>query len=281
MMAKFEGLPAEQKYGLIRKFLDKRIKENLLLRSLGSVQSMSDVEVIGTPEGTIVTIVESFRVMRELGMSDDAIFAAMEAHRASLGRGRMPRNVDLTQYVRYRLRLDHNTGQQLTDDQISMVVTITENFIAKFCNEHPSEDTNQTQTEDSHFTPHPYFMSELPHPEANKPLGTFKSRRGDTSLRYYENPHTIGAIVSGIAPAYRYPQLVVVSDEDSPLAIFRIEQNASGACFLCSLDANGKHDNYGQCSMTDRDSFVKKVGQVMKQIKWSGKHVKSGARKGT
>jgi hypothetical protein len=52
MMAKFEGLPAEQKYGLIRKFLDKRIKENLLLRSLGSVQSMSDVEVIGTPNAS-------------------------------------------------------------------------------------------------------------------------------------------------------------------------------------------------------------------------------------
>jgi hypothetical protein len=108
-------------------------------------------------------------------------------------------------------------------------------------------------------------MTELPHPEANKTLGTFKS--GEFFLNYYENPRTTGSVVAGIDAAYIYPQVAVISRKDFPLLMIRIEASASGGSFLCSLDATGKHSNFGPCAAGDRDSFIKKAGEIIRKIK--------------
>jgi hypothetical protein len=67
---------------------------------------------------------------------------------------------------------------------------------------------------------------------------------------------------------YKYPQVVVVSDEQRPLIIIRSEQNPSGSLFLCSLDAKGAHENWGPVSRMNRDDFVKRAGEVLMRIKY-------------
>jgi len=87
-------------------------------------------------------------------------------------------------------------------------------------------------------------------------------------LRYYENPRTIGSVTAGIEPHYRYPQVVVISDEKRPLLIIRSEQNAQGSLFFCSLDANGRHSNWGEVALLTRDNFVRKAGKLLLRIKY-------------
>lgn len=106
----------------------------------------------------------------------------------------------------------------------------------------------------------PYFMSELPHPDVNRPGGVFRS--GDLLLTYYENPRTVGSVVAGIEAAYEYPQVVVVSGKDCPVLIIRVECSADMS-FLCSLDAHGRHVNFEPYKPTDRDSFIKKAEEVI------------------
>src|SRR5207248_11772590 len=90
----------------------------------------------------------------------------------------------------------------------------------------------------------------------------------DLILRYYENPRTIGSVVTGTEFGYKCPQVVEISDQENrPIMMIRSEQNASGRIFLCSLDYKGGHENWGPVTVMSRDDFVKRVLDVMFQMK--------------
>lgn len=109
------------------------------------------------------------------------------------------------------------------------------------------------------------FMAEMPHRASNTPKGTFTT--GDAKLYYFENPLTIGSVTAGIDPPYKYPQVVVVFDQDEPLLIIRAEENALGGHFLCSLDKHGQHIVWGEMNLGTRDDFVRMAGELLLKIK--------------
>jgi hypothetical protein len=175
----------------------------------------------------------------------------------------MPDSANLHDYVKYRVRLEHSRGRQISDFEIFRATTMTAEFIEKFFNEGPlQEDVKEADTK----TPDVYFVSQLPHPDLNRPSGVF--RTGDALLHYYENQRTIGSVVASIEPPYRYPQAIVVLDDQRPLLIIRTEQNALGKLFLCSHDANGRHTNWGEVPLMSRDDFVRKAGELLLQLKY-------------
>jgi hypothetical protein len=138
---------------------------------------------------------------------------------------------------------------------------MTLGFIEKFFSQQPNAKANEEKAEASN-----YFKSELPHLGVNRNGGQFRS--GDMLLLYYENPRTIGSVVAGIEPPYKYPQVIVASDDQRPLVIIRTEQNASGKLFLCSLDANGHHANLGEVTPMSRDDFVRRAGELLSPMKY-------------
>jgi hypothetical protein len=227
---------------------------------------MDDTVVMGTPEGTIVTIVDAYYVLRKRGCSSAEAIAAIENHRSTLIPGKMPNGAHLDDYVKYRVRLEHSRGRQMSDFEIRRASSMTSEFIEKFFNAGPIQERT---TEEATETTHIYFMSELPHPDVNRADGVF--RTGDVLLHYYENPRTIGSVAAGIEPPYKYPQVIVVSDDERPLVIIRTEQNALGGLFLCSLDANGRHANWGEVTSMSRDNFVRRVGELLLQMKYGEK----------
>jgi hypothetical protein len=124
----------------------------------------------------------------------------------------------------------------------------------------PETPNDDSDVGGAHF----HFMTELPHPKMNTPAGMFRS--GEAVFMYYENPRTIGAVTAGIESPYKYPQVVVVSDQKRPLVIVRIEENAFGGSMLCTIDANGKHTNLGPFTRTSRDAFITKVGDIVSRM---------------
>src|SRR5260370_25368810 len=106
-MTPFEAIPLDEKLWLVRKLLRERTKERLFGRLFLNVQKMDDAVVMGTPEGTIVTIVETYHVLRRRGASATEAFAVIENHRSMLISGKMPNSADLYEYIKYRVRLEH------------------------------------------------------------------------------------------------------------------------------------------------------------------------------
>jgi hypothetical protein len=259
------AIPLEEKVWFVRKLTEERAKRSLLGRFfLRDVSNMSVEEAMGSPEGTVVTIVDTYHDLRANGASAAEALAAIEKFRSSIAPGSMPRGCGLEDYVKYRVRLEHRRGGQMSDFEIRRACSMTLGMIEKFFTQQQTAKANE-EKEEAAKTADPYFMSDLPHLDVNRDGGQFRS--GDALLQYYENPRTTGSVVAGIEPPYKYPQVIVASDDQRPLVIIRTEQNALGKLFLCSLDANGRHANWGEVTPMSRDDFVRRAGELLLQMK--------------
>jgi hypothetical protein len=140
----------------------------------------------------------------------------------------------------------------------------------------PPTWSEKDNPEPSHMNePDLSFVTQLPHPKMSHALAKFRS--GDVTFSYYENPKSIGEVTTGRPPPYHYPQIAVVSDEEHPLLIVRIEEGSSGQSMLCSIDRLGARSNLGAFRRTSRDEFMVKVGEVVNFLR-SGKHGRAELR---
>lgn len=115
-----ERLP---KLELIKKLARARVQEIPWLGSFGSIDNLTELELLGLPEATVVCIVETFAVLKTHGKRDEEALLAIEEHRASFGDfGPLPRPLTLESYVKYRVQLEHSHGLGLTDDSLSTVI---------------------------------------------------------------------------------------------------------------------------------------------------------------
>ena len=113
------AIPLEEKVWFVRKLIEERAKRSLLGRFfLRDVSNMSAEEAMGSPEGTVVTIVDTFHDLRANGGSVAEALAAIEKFRSSIAPGWMPRGCGLEDYVKYRVRLEHSRGGQMSDFEI-------------------------------------------------------------------------------------------------------------------------------------------------------------------
>jgi hypothetical protein len=109
------GLPdvrAMTKSELIRSLLRERLEIlGIFEQFRREFEATPYVVLMGVPEATIVVNVESYVAFKRQGLDDSAIFARIEAHRATLGAtGVLPSPLTLETYIEYRLKLDHPEG---------------------------------------------------------------------------------------------------------------------------------------------------------------------------
>ena len=111
------------KFDLIRDLIKERLREDPMPAAMGVTPEMIDHQpdqlLVGTPEGTVVTIIETYHALRDAGASLAEALIAIEQHRNKFIPGRMPIAPSLSTYINYRVRLEHADGPKLPAGSIA------------------------------------------------------------------------------------------------------------------------------------------------------------------
>jgi hypothetical protein len=124
--------PKRTKFGLIRDLIKERLREDRITAGMGLTPDMVDEQpdevVIGTPEATVVTIIETYHALRDAGASLSEALVAIEQHRNQFIPGRMPISASLSTYISYRVRLEHADGPNLPPASIARAIVEATKF---------------------------------------------------------------------------------------------------------------------------------------------------------
>ncbi len=104
---------------LIRNLLRDRVRSDPMAGLIGvtpdQVDDQPDELIRGTPEATIVAIIETYTTLRRHGVSESEIFVRIEKHRSVIGVGTMPSPLTLRSYIRYRVSLEYAHTAPVSD----------------------------------------------------------------------------------------------------------------------------------------------------------------------
>lgn len=135
----------KRKIELIRELLEQRMQDLGLgdLDSRLKIKQMGNMQLMGTPEGAIVTIVETMIKMQRQGLLIWQALQVIENHRKSLGQdpwkfiqiadiGRRPpgeAGEAVPMYVRYRTHIEH--PGLMSDEQFERAFVQAAQFLAQ------------------------------------------------------------------------------------------------------------------------------------------------------
>jgi hypothetical protein len=114
----------EKKLSLMRQLIKIRVQNDELLKkkyegeNVPKVYDFPEIVIMGLPEATIVTIVESYWMMKDMTTkTDKEIFESIERHRKILfpESGPMPSPLTLSNYIKYRLNIEHSHGVPISN----------------------------------------------------------------------------------------------------------------------------------------------------------------------
>ena len=118
--------PKPTKTEFIKLLLRQRLEaDGVFEQWLDEFNQMTEFQVMGTPEATLVTIVETYSELRRRGgLTDEAIFTAIERHRSTPTEGgHLPNPLTLQSYVFYRVELEHGHGElRITDRYVADLI---------------------------------------------------------------------------------------------------------------------------------------------------------------
>lgn len=123
---------SQTKEDLIRGLAKQRLAGDAAAAAFGATPAAIDAlpleMLMGLPEATIVTIVESWSQGRSQKISEDHIFHLIEAHRSMAAEGEMPASPTLDSYVKYRVSLEHADGAPLSAAHIEHCIREAREF---------------------------------------------------------------------------------------------------------------------------------------------------------
>ena len=117
----------QSKTDLIRSLLKARLRDDPVAKIAGvspeTVDQQSDEDVLGAPEATIVTIVESYIQLSRLGFPEPEILRRIEKHRSMIGSDTMPSPLTLRNYIRYRVSLEYAHTAPVSDASLDSSIS--------------------------------------------------------------------------------------------------------------------------------------------------------------
>jgi hypothetical protein len=131
-------VPLEEKVHFVRKLVEERLKGSLFGGFFSqNVANMTVEEAMGSPEGTIVTIVEIYHDLCASGALPVQALSALENDRSKMVPGQVPRAhmLGLEGYVKYRVRLEHSRGRQMSDSEITRACSATLKWLSQMTDE--------------------------------------------------------------------------------------------------------------------------------------------------
>ena len=90
------------------------------------VDGESDDALQGTPEATVVWLVENYAALKRHGFSDETTFRILEEQRAVFsGSGEIPSPLDLETYTKYRIAHENVAGAPISSLSIERALRET------------------------------------------------------------------------------------------------------------------------------------------------------------
>lgn len=120
------GIGRPSKNDFIRNLAKQRLRQNPMASLMGLSESMVDslgpLELVGLPESTIATIVETYAMLKKHRATDHEILGRIEAYRSSIGSGEMPNPLNLESYIQYRVKIEHGHGAPISAQYVAETV---------------------------------------------------------------------------------------------------------------------------------------------------------------
>ena len=114
---------APDKLEVIRDLVKGRYQDHPTDFASARINSMSKEVLMKVPEATIVTVVEAYAQLKKEGFAEQDIFQKMEDQKArTADTATLPAPLTLSNYVKYRLKLEHPHSVQFSDDFIDATI---------------------------------------------------------------------------------------------------------------------------------------------------------------
>lgn len=123
LLKRLFGIRGFSKEDLIRELAKQRIRTDPVANSMGyspdMIDSLGTMELLSIPEATIVTIVETYALSLQNGVTELEILQHIENHRSLVSSGTLPQPLHLDSYIRYRLKVEHSHGAPINHEFVS------------------------------------------------------------------------------------------------------------------------------------------------------------------
>ena len=118
------------KNSLIKNLVQLRVRNDPMAAAMGFGEGMADslsiFQLAALPEGTLVAIVETWSILHKRGVEDSEIFSRIEVHRSRMfPRGEMPTPLNLLNYIKYRIELEHSEGAPISEEFTEHAIELT------------------------------------------------------------------------------------------------------------------------------------------------------------
>jgi len=121
-----------RKIELIKTLAKKRVQDDPIASMLGDIDKLSKTMFMSLPEATIVTIVETWAILKRQGFGEEDVLKRIEAHRASFGDyGDLPKPLKLENYIKYRLELEHDHDALISEEFIDYAIEVAKQQFLK------------------------------------------------------------------------------------------------------------------------------------------------------
>jgi hypothetical protein len=115
--------PYKEIVTLTRTLVKERINSIPFLQVLGNVDELSDIQLMGLPEATIITIIQTYYELTNKGISEQEALKIIESHRSYIGYDdNRQRFLGLRTYIEYRLDIEHSSGLGMDPKYIEKVM---------------------------------------------------------------------------------------------------------------------------------------------------------------
>ena len=113
------GSNRHDKFVLIKDLAKSRVDKDPMARARGTTPStidkMNQTMLLSLPEATIASIVETYAAYKPQGLHDAEIFEAHETEHPINGAATKPRPLTLTNYVKYRIAVEHGHDAPISE----------------------------------------------------------------------------------------------------------------------------------------------------------------------
>ena len=132
----------KKKIDLIRLLIEDRVTNDPFAQDSGftiyDVRNLTDMQIMGSAEATVVTISESIcDLIINKGLSDIEAINIVDKHRQKTSFSEIPRPNEIFLYIKHRLSTELNAHGQLPDENIKKCMLASEHMLF-----YPSEQTD-------------------------------------------------------------------------------------------------------------------------------------------
>src|ERR1700738_3973491 len=233
-------IPLEEKVFIIRKLVEERERSPLARFFVPYLKDMSAQAAMASPEGTIVTIIDGYHHLRSTGDSATEALTAIERFRSTMFPGRMPRGCGLEEYIKYRVRLEHRRGRQMSDWEISRAISVTTGVIERFFPPKHGEGSGPLKRGSGEYSPIP-FSPNLPDVTKSIPIKAYST---DSSYMLLLS-QDVAPIGGGDFIKYKFVMTLIDKRDNQLRCVVTLENSSVASNVLCVFGADGSHSNFG------------------------------------